>query len=1051
MLLLINGVIFLILVIVAFSLSRARILRKKAEDELHKLYRAVEDSPTGVIISNWDNIIEYVNPKFIEITGFQNSEAIGKNPDSMLNSGHHPAEFFDNIWETLRSGNDWHGELLNKKKNSELYWESTSISSITDAQGQITHFVSILQDITESKKVETDLSKLSQAVEQSPVSVVITNPKGTIEYVNPKFTDITGYSLEEAIGENPRILKSGQHPPDFYKALWDTITSGREWRGEMLNKKKNNEHFWESVTISPIRDNQGQFTHYVAVKEDVTERKKTEQELSDRLQELDQARLVMLNMMEDLEDAKMKAEDATQAKSDFLANMSHEIRTPMNAIIGMSHLALQTDLTSKQHDYISKVKSSGNSLLGIINDILDFSKIEAGKLEIESVSFQLEDVLENLTSFIGLKTGEKGLELLFSIDQDTPTGLIGDPLRLSQILINLCNNAVKFTETGEIVVNVSSIEKNESEAILQFSIHDTGIGLTGEQQGKLFQAFSQADTSTTRKYGGTGLGLTISKNLSEMMGGKIWVESEPGVGSKFTFTAVFGLHEERQTTILPKPDLRDKHVLVVDDNQTSREILSEMLESLTFRVSQASSGDEGLAEVKRGDTDGKPYELVLIDWQMPRMDGIDTSNQIKELKLSLQPKIIMVTAFGLEEVIQQAADTHLDGFLVKPVSRSLLFNAVMQAFGVEGVKTQTIQVKKEKYIEELKGIEGARILLVEDNEVNQQVAQEFLEQASLVVEIANNGKEAVEMVGKNLYEVILMDIQMPEMSGFEATKMIRNLESDIRNIPIIAMTAHAMAGDREKSIKNGMNDHVTKPINPEELFEALLKWIDPGERDVPEELRQQQVTIVDPKEQTLLVLPGFDVEGALARMGGNVKAYRKTLAKVLESEADAMERIHRSLDENDQETALRAAHTLKGVAGNIGAVFLQSAAADLEKNLKTTKGNPSQEQIVHTSQQLTETLKKIETALQADQKHKKQSAIDYSKITLLLETLKEQIDNFDSSAGETCDTLIDQVRGTTVESMVLELGKVLDAYKFDRAHDLVESISFKLVDDRNEA
>jgi PAS domain S-box-containing protein len=875
-------------------------------------------------------------------------------------------------------------------------------------------------------KLEQSEKKYRGIFENSVEGIFQADPDGQIITTNPAFVEILGYNSFDEIQEknlNLHQLCVNQNKGDEMMELMEEYGFVRNFEYEIF--KKDQGQIDVSMSARSILDENKKLCYFEGYLEDITEKKR----------------------ITEFKIAKEAADTANQAKSDFLANMSHEIRTPMNAIIGMSHLALRTELTPKQHNYINKIQSSSNSLLGIINDILDFSKIEAGKMDIESISFQLEDVLDNLTNLIGLKTGEKGLELLFNIDKDIPTGLIGDPLRLGQILINLCNNAVKFTKVGEIVVSVSLIEKNESEANLQFSVQDSGIGLNKEQQGKLFQAFSQADTSTTRKYGGTGLGLTISKKLSGLMGGEIWVESEPGVGSTFIFTAVFGLHTKKPAIPLPEPGLQGKRALVVDDNQVSRVILHKMLKAMTFDVSQAPSGEEALVEIEQADLVDKPYELVLMDWQMPGMDGIAASKQIKKLKLSLEPKIIMVTAYGREEIIQQAESVQLDGFLVKPVSRSVLFDTAMQAFGVEGVKIQTIKSKKDKYIEELKAIEGARILLVEDNEVNQQVAQELLEYASLVVEIANNGKEAIEMADKNSYDVILMDIQMPEMSGFEATREIRNLDSDIRNIPIIAMTAHAMLGDREKSIEGGMNDHVIKPINPDELFEVLLNWIDPGEREVPEGLRQQYAMKSDSKDEAPLVLPGFHVKQALARMGGNVSAYRKTLAKVLESEADAMERIQQALDENDLETAQRAVHTLKGVAGNIGAHSLQSAADHLEKSLKLSDENLSQDSIVHTRQLLTETLKTIETDLQANLKPEKQSTKDSFKITKLVKTLKEQIDNFDSSAGETCDALIDRTRGTPIEGMTFELGKVLDVYDFDRGQDLVEAISLKLVED----
>ena len=675
---------------------------------------------------------------------------------------------------------------------------------------------------------------------------------------------------------------------------------------------------------------------------DFTERKQIEEDLQARVRELDEAQSTMQNMMEDLDEEKQKAEAATRAKSDFLANMSHEIRTPMNAVIGMAHLALKTELTPKQQDYLSKIQSSANSLLGIINDILDFSKIEAGKLDMEAVEFDLSETLDNVANVITVKAEEKeNLEVLFYLDSRMPNFLVGDSLRLNQILVNLGNNAVKFTEQGEIVLTTRLIDKSEDRVTLQFSMRDTGIGMTAEQQARLFQAFSQADTSTTRKFGGTGLGLTISKRLVDMMGGEIWVESEPGNGTTFSFTADFGLGKKTvKKRFVPSSDLKGLRVLVVDDNATSRQIFQDILESFSFEVQLTASGEDALQEIEGADKN-QPFELVIMDWKMPGIDGIEASERIKTNQgLHKIPAIVLVTAYGREELMQRADEIGVEGFLLKPVSSSMLFDAIMQALGKEIKDVSRAGRKKDNDFEDWKAIQGARVLLVEDNEINQQVALEILQGAGLEVTVANDGREGIDAIQKNQYDAVLMDIQMPVMDGYTASREIRNLKSEIRNVPIIAMTAHAMAGDEQKSIEAGMNDHVTKPIDPDQLFATLQKWISPVEEraavqkppvlDAPPE-PHQAVPEEDELPESLL---GFDLAAGLSRLMGNKRLYRKLLLDLGANYGGVASEIRAALEVGDFEQAHSLVHNLKGLAGNLEAKNLQTAAVKMEKLVK---------------------------------------------------------------------------------------------------------------------
>lgn len=1121
-------------------------------ESLQLYLNVIEQSPLSVLITDTDGNIEYTNPFFSKVTGYRKEEALGKNP-RILRTGKTPADAYEDMWETILKGDIWKGEFVNRKKGGEEYEEAVIISPIKNAQDQITHFVGIKEDVSEYKRIRKELSNqlyfINQLIDTLPNPLFYVDKEERFVGCNRAYEDAFRISRSQLRGlrlsEFPHVSATSYE--EFSSARRQVEDTGKPVSILMKRVFAGGQERDILYTVSTYRLSDGSTGGYLGIMTDISDLKQKEKELlntnhfldtiidslplmlyvknadtlsfdkvnracsdffglssqsmngltnldvlpEDVAKALDEtdARVLregkpvseieviqtpdkgtryihatklpmvdadghqsyLLGISEDITELKLKekqleealrlAEEATQAKSQFLANMSHEIRTPMNAIIGLAYLALRTELTGKQKDYVTKIHNAGKSLLGVLNDILDISKIESGKLHMEQVDFVLEEVISQTIGLVSQQAHDKGLELLSRLGPGIPRSLKGDPLRLGQILMNLLSNAVKFTGEGQVELQIEMVSGYRDKLELKFSVSDTGIGMSEEAKTRMFQAFMQADNSTTRQYGGTGLGLAISKELVEMMGGSIWVESAEGEGSVFSFKAWFEVPETALVNSRIVPERLDGlRVLVVDDNMTAREILSEYLGQMRCRVETAESGEEAYRAVSLADAD-RPFDLILLDWKMEGICGLETSTLIRhDPSIRHQPAIILVTAFGEDSLKKQAEAAMVNDYLVKPVSESMLFDALVRIFTpppalLEGRDSLAMGADLDGYV-----------LLVEDHEINQQIAVELLTSRGLRVDVAGNGAIAVEKMKNQAlsadpYHFILMDLQMPEMDGFEAAQRIRDMG---HTLPIIAMTARTLQEERERCLAAGMNDHVAKPIDPDILFAAIRRIAQAALPEVAVTAGNgRPVENGGPEEQGHWppTIHGIDVEDGLRRVGHNLELYRRLLLNFADNQTDTAVPVRYALRQGDLETVQRLVHNLKGVTANLGIWAVSGLCEQIERKLPL---DGEEQDINKEAEELEQLLRRIafdiKERIPVEEEAKPEMKFRAEPTVQALLKLSDMLRDSDSEAVDYYEAIKHELATLLLPDEESHLGYCLKHYELDEAAAVMEAV-----------
>ncbi|SCY87703.1 hybrid sensor histidine kinase/response regulator [Desulfoluna spongiiphila] len=885
------------------------------------------------------------------------------------------------------------------------------------------------------------------------------NLAGKLIFFNNSMCDISGYTRQELMGLHYKAYTSKKTAAELFNVFSTIFKTGRSGKisdYEMVGKNKS---AVLSISATLIRNQHGEPTGFRGVARDITDRKRAEEALAKARNELEKrveertAELIRAN--ESLTRAKEEADQSTRAKSEFLANMSHEIRTPLNAIVGMSDLLTKNMDTEKRLEYLGIIRTSSLSLLELINDILDFSKIDAGKLTFESIPFSLHELIDESADMFLEKNMAKQLELIIDIDPKIPRQLIADPLRLRQVLSNLISNAFKFTEHGEICIRVSLKEMAGPQATLLFEIRDTGIGidpaLLESATGDIFDAFAQADGSTTRKYGGTGLGLAICRNIVRIMGGDIWVKSERGKGSLFSFTARFKAVPESvaATPTLP-PTMREMCALIVDDNPSTLMVIKRYMESFGFRTDLAESGEKAI-RLCQGAHHGQAYDLVVLDVRLPGMDGIEVAQHIRKTHASDAPPIVMISALGNEFEIKRAKQIGVDSFLLKPIKQSLLFDSIMEIFGYESTRKNTATRQPPPSDE----FSGLSVLLVEDNPINRMVATEMLQGSGALIDTAECGTEAVEKVKAQRYDVVLMDIQMPQMDGFQATRAIRN---DLKRIslPIIAMTAHAMYGDREKCLAAGMNDYISKPIDRTRLFSAIRKNTRLSEALKMESRYAQRTPRTASSQELPFTLPGLNLDEGIHRLGGSWDTYVRILKEFKTQYTPFFTEFRKLMAADDLEGAALSAHALKGVAGNISAGDLMLAAKTLETAIREGQKDRILERVRLVESSLAVVLESVGKIGNTSPKNDGQPIELTRRPTpthtalALLPDLAAHLAQFDPVASEGCFHKIKGSLagipnpGNELSRLITAMERAILAYDFEGAASLTDTLSRQL-------